>query len=163
MAGEFSFDIVSQYDRQELVNAIDQANREITTRYDLKATGSEVVLEKDSVQLAADTDFTLKAVRELLVGKLVRRGLDTRILDFGNVEPAAKGTVRQSAKLKEGIDAELARSVVKAIKDTNPKVRPTIQGDAVRVFGKVKDDLQKTIQTVKAKDWPAPLQFINFR
>lgn len=163
MASDSSFDIVSQFDRQELVNAVDQANREITTRFDLKSTGSEISLEKDQLVLSADTDFTLKAIRDVLVGKMVRRGLDQRIADFGQVEPAAKGTVRQTAKLKEGIDADLARTVSKVIRDSCPKVRPQIQGDAVRVVGKSKDDLQTAIQAVKAKDWPIPLQFINYR
>jgi cyclic-di-GMP-binding protein len=163
MAAELSFDIVSKFDRQELANAVDQANREISTRYDLKSTGAEISLEKDKLLITADTDFTLKAVREVLIGKMVRRGLDTRITDFGQVEPAARNTVRQSAKLREGIDADLARSVSKTIRDTCPKVRPIIQGDAVRVTGKSKDDLQTAMRTVEAKDWPVPLQFVNYR
>ena len=163
MPAESSFDIVSQFDRQELANAIDQAEREITQRYDLKSTGTKVELGADTITVSTDTDFTLKQVHELIVGKLVRRKLDPRILDWGKVEPAAKGTVRQVAKLRQGIDQELGREVVKAIKASAPKVRPQIQGDAVRVFAKSRDDLQGAIQLVKAKEWPVPLQFTNYR
>jgi uncharacterized protein YajQ (UPF0234 family) len=163
MPAESSFDIVSQFDRQELANAIDQAEREITQRYDLKSTGTKVELGADSITVSTDTDFTLKQVHELLVGKLVRRQLDPRIFEWGKVEPAAKGTVRQVAKLRQGIDQDLGREVVKAIKASAPKVRPQIQGDAVRVFAKSRDDLQGAIQLVKAKEWPVPLQFTNYR
>src|SRR5919199_532368 len=107
-----SFDIVSKFDRQELVNAIDQTVREIGTRYDLKNTGSEVSLEKNSITMASASEFTLQAVRDLLLTKAVRRGLSPKVLDFGKVEPAAKGTVRQTVKLREGIDQDLARQIV---------------------------------------------------
>jgi len=163
MAGESSFDIVSQFDRQELANAIDQASREIGARYDLKSTGTRLELGDDALTVATDTEFTLKQVKEVLVGKLARRSLDPRILDWGKVEPAAKGTVRQVAKLQQGIDQDLAREVVKTIKASAPKVRPQIQGDAVRVFGKSRDELQDAIRLVKAKEWPVPLQFVNYR
>ena len=163
MAGESSFDIVSQFDRQELANAIDQASREIGARYDLKSTGTRLELGDDALTVATDTEFTLKQVKEVLVGKLARRSLDPRILDWGKVEPAAKGTVRQVAKLQQGIDQDLAREVVKTIKASAPKVRPQIQGDAVRVFGRSRDELQDAIRLVKAKEWPVPLQFVNYR
>jgi len=162
MPPESSFDIVSQFNRQELANAIDQADREIQQRYDLKSTGTRLELTDAALTLTTDTDFTLKQVKEVLVGKMARRQLDTRILDWGKIEPAAKGTVRQVAKLKEGIDQELAREVVKAVKAL-PKVRPQVQGDAVRVFAKSKDDLQSAIQLVKGKEWPVPVQFVNYR
>jgi hypothetical protein len=163
MAGESSFDIVSEFDRQELANAIDQADREIGTRYDLKDTGTKVELAEETLTLSTDTDFTLKQVKEVLIGKLVRRGLDSRILDWGKVEPAAKGTIRQVAKLRKGIEQELAREVVKTIKASASKTRPQIQGDAVRVFGKSRDDLQEAIRIVKEKEWPVPFQFTNYR
>jgi uncharacterized protein YajQ (UPF0234 family) len=163
MAAESSFDVVSQFDRQELKNAIDQADRDVSTRYDLKSTGTELELAQDTLTINTDTDFTLKAVKEVIVEKLVRRGIDKRILDWGKVEPAAKGTVRQVAKLKEGVDQELGREIVKLVKASTPKARPQIQGDAVRVFAKSRDDLQGAIQAIKKKEWPVPLQFNNYR
>ena len=163
MASESSFDIVSQFDRQELANAVDQADREIGTRYDLKSTGTKLDLGEDALTVNTDTDFTLKQVKEVVVGKLARRNLDPRILDWGKVEPAAKGTVRTVARLRQGIDQELGREVVKTIKASAPKVRPQIQGDAVRVFGKSRDELQDAIKVVKTKEWPVPLQFTNYR
>jgi uncharacterized protein YajQ (UPF0234 family) len=163
MASDNSFDVVSEFDRQELVNAIDQAMREISTRYDLKGTGSEVKLEKTSVELASASEFTLDAVRDMLIQKAVRRNLSPKIFDFQKVEPAAKGTVRQTAKLRQGIEQDLAREISKLIRDRCPKVRPQIQGDAVRVTGKNKDDLQAAIKLLKDQDYPVALQFINYR
>ena len=162
MPAESSFDIVSEFDRQELVNAVDQSDREIQQRYDLKSTGTRLELGDDALTITTDSDFTLKQVKEVLIGKMARRHLDTRIFDWGKVEPAAKGTVRQVGKLQRGLDQDLAREVVKAVKAL-PKVRPQIQGDAVRVFGKSRDDLQAAIQLVKGKEWPVPLQFVNYR
>jgi uncharacterized protein YajQ (UPF0234 family) len=163
MASESSFDVVSQFDRQELVNAVDQAMREITTRYDLKATGSTVTLEKDSIALAADTEFTLQAVRDLLLTKIARRNLSPKVLDFGKIEPAAKGTVRQSVALRQGIDQDLARRIVKQVRDAHPKLKAQIQGDAVRVSGASKDTLQGAIKLLREGDYPVPLQFVNYR
>jgi uncharacterized protein YajQ (UPF0234 family) len=163
MPAESSFDIVSQFDRQELKNAIDQADREISQRYDLKSTNTTLQLAEDSLTVSTDSDFTLKQVHDVLVEKLVRRNLDRRILDWGKVEPAARGTVRQVAKLRQGIEQELGREVVKFVKASAPKVRPQIQGDAVRVFARSKDDLQAAIQLVRKKEWPVPIQFVNYR
>lgn len=163
MPAESSFDIVSQFDRQELVNALDQTEREVTTRYDLKSTGTRLELADDALTITTDGEFTLKQVKEVLIGKMARRQLDTRIFDWGKVETAAKSTVRQVARLRQGIDQDLGREVVKHVKSSTPKVRPQIQGDAVRVFGKSRDDLQAAIQAVKAKEWPLPLQFVNYR
>jgi uncharacterized protein YajQ (UPF0234 family) len=159
---ESSFDIVSEFDRQELVNAVDQADREIQQRYDLKSTGTKLELADDALTVTTDSDFTLKQVREVLIGKMARRQLDTRIFDWGKVEPAARGTVRQVGTLQRGLSQDLAREVVKAVKAL-PKVRPQIQGDAVRVFGKSRDDLQSAIKLVKDREWPVPLQFTNYR
>src|SRR5947209_8544859 len=111
MAAESSFDIVSQFDRQELVNAVDQADREIQQRYDLKSTGTSLELGDDALTVMTDSDFTLKQVRDVLIGKMARRQLDTRIFDWGKVEPAAKGTVRQVGKLQQGLNQDLAREV----------------------------------------------------
>ena len=163
MPAESSFDIVSQFDRQELKNAVDQADREISQRYDLKSTGTTLELGEDTLTVTTDSDFTLKQVHDVLVEKLVRRNLDRRILDWGKAEPAARGTVRQIARLRRGIDQELGREVVKFVKASAPKVRPQIQGDAVRVFGRSKDDLQAALQLVRKKEWPVPIQFVNYR
>jgi cyclic-di-GMP-binding protein len=164
MASDSSFDVVSKYDRQEVVNAIDQAMREVTTRYDLKSTGSEIALEKDSINLSSDSEFTLKAVRDLLLDKAVRRGLSPKLLDFsGKVEPAAKGTVRQTVNLRAGIDQDLAKKISKLVRDNLPKVKPSIQGDAVRISGSSKDHLQAAIKLLREQDYPVPLQFVNYR
>ena len=163
MAAESSFDVVSKFDRQELVNAIDQATREIVTRYDLKNTGSELKLDRDTINIASASEFTLKAVRELLLTKAVRRGLSAKVLDFEKVEPAARGTVRQTVRLRQGIDQDLARQISKLIRDRFPRVKPQIQGDAVRVSGASKDQLQAAIKLLREQDYPVPLQFVNYR
>ena len=162
-AAESSFDVVSQFDRQEVVNAIDQAMREVQTRYDLKDTKSKILLDKSQIVLTAPSDFVLKSVRELLEGKFARRNLSLKILDYGTVEPAAGNTVRQVAKLRQGIEQDLARQITKLIRDRAPKVKAQAQGDAVRVSGKSKDDLQAVIKLLKTQDYPVDLQFINYR
>ena len=162
-SSDSSFDVVSQIDRQELVNAVDQVAREIGTRFDLKATGSTVTLEKDSVTLACDTEFTLKAVRDILIERSAKRGFSTKIFDFGKVEPAAKGTVRQSAKLRQGINQELAKTITKLVRDKFPKLKTQVQGDAVRVTGSSKDMLQGSMKLLREQDYPVPLQFNNYR
>ncbi len=163
MAGESSFDVVSQFDRQELVNAIDQATREVVTRYDLKDTGSEITLQKDALEFASASEFTLGAVRDLFIQKAVRRNLSPKVFDFQKVEEASKGTVRQTAKLRQGLDQDLARTISKLIRERAPKVKSQIQGDAVRVSGKNKDDLQAVIKLLREQDYVLPLQFINYR
>ena len=165
--GESSFDVVSQFDRQELVNAIDQASREIKTRYDLKDTGSTIELEAQAVKLHSASEMTLEAVRDVLLQKAVRRQLSPKIFDYGKIEEASRGTVRQTASLRQGLNQDLAREVVKLIRDRMPKLKTQIQGDAVRVTGKSKDELQAAIALLrKAEDerrWPVPLQFVNYR
>ncbi len=167
MAGEFSFDVVSQIDRQELKNAIDQASREIGTRYDLKNSGSSIDLEDDTIRLASASEMTLEAVRDLLLQRAVKRGLSPKVFDYGKVEEASKGTVRQQVKLRQGLDQDLGREITKLIRDRLPKLKSQIQGDAVRVTGKSKDDLQAAIQTLRKaeaeRNWPVPLQFVNYR
>ena len=163
MASDSSFDVVSQINRQEMVNTVDQVTREITTRFDLKNTGSTVELEKDSIVLACDTEFTLKAVRDILIERSAKRGFSTKVFDFGKVEPAAKGTVRQTAKLRQGIDAELGKTITKLIRDKFPKLKSQIQGDAVRVSGSSKDMLQGAMKMLKEQDYVVPLQFNNYR
>lgn len=163
MATDASFDIVSEFDHQEMVNAIDQAEREIGTRYDLKDTKSEIRLDKTSLVLTAPADITLNAVRDLLESKMVRRNLSLKILKFGDIESAAGATVRQTATLQQGIAQDLAKEITKLIRDTHPKVKTQIQGEAVRVTAKSRDDLQDVIAAIKAKDFAVPLQFTNYR
>lgn len=166
-AGDFSFDVVSQFDRQELVNAIDQATREIHTRFDLKDSGSTIQLEGASLRLHSASEMTLDAVRDVLLQKAVRRQLSPKIFDYGKVEEASRGTVRQTLSLRQGLNQDLAREITKLIRDRLPKLKTQIQGDAVRVTGKNKDELQSAIQLLRKTEaergWPVPLQFVNYR
>jgi len=163
VAQDYSFDVVSQFDRQELVNAVNQAQREITTRYDFKDTGASIELGDGEITLQGPSDFKLKAMLDVLQSKFVKRNLSLKILKPGPIEPAAKSSVRQKLELQEGIDDELARSLVKQIKQISPKVQPRIQGDLIRVSSRDKDMLQQVIQALKAEETSVPLQFINYR
>ena len=163
MAGEFSFDIVSDFDRQELVNAVDQTQREMRQRYDLKSARATLELEKEAIVITAPADITLRAIVDVLESKMVRRGLDLRILGFGSVEQASGGNLRQRISLRRGISQELAREITKLVRDTVPKARAQVQGDAVRVNSKSKDELQRVIAAVKQKNYDVPLQFVNYR
>jgi cyclic-di-GMP-binding protein len=163
MAGESSFDIVSQFDAQELVNALDQTRREVSTRYDLKDTKTEIIQNKDSITITTDSEFTLKSVRDILETKAVRRGLSLKIFKVGKEETASGGRVRQVIELQQGISQELAKEINKQIRDAFPKVRPQIQGDTIRVTAKSRDELQGVIAMLKQKDYPVALQFINYR
>jgi len=142
---------------------VNQAQREITTRYDFKDTGASIDLGEDEITLEGPSDFKLKAMVDVLQSKFVKRQLSLKILKPGPIEPAAKGAVRQKLALQEGIDDELARSLVKQIKQISPKVQPRIQGDLIRVSSREKDLLQQVIQALKADESPVPLQFINYR
>lgn len=163
MAAESTFDIVSQYEEQELVNALDQTRREVSQRFDLKDTKTEIKHDKKSLTITTASEFTLKQVMDVLQSKMVKRGLSLKILKPGKIEPASGGMVRQTIELQQGISAELAREISKLIRDTYPKVRPQIQGDAVRVAAKSRDELQQVIALLKGKDYPVPLQYINYR
>ena len=163
MAAESSFDVVSDFDQQELVNALDQVRREIATRYDFKGSRSTLELGKAEVTLIADDEFRAKAVRDLVESKAVRRGLSLKIFEWGKLEPASGGTVRQRIELKRGLTSEQAKELTKRIRDRFPKVKPVIQGDAVRVTGKSKDELQGVIADLRALDYPVALQFTNYR
>ncbi|MGE5333105.1 MAG: YajQ family cyclic di-GMP-binding protein [Nitrososphaerota archaeon] len=165
MAGENSFDVVSQYDEQELANALDQTRREITTRFDLKDTRTELTYDakKKTITILTNSEFTLKNVRDVLETKIVRRNLSIKILKPGDIEQAGGSRVRQVIELQSGISQDLAKEITKMIRDNFPKVKGQIQGDAVRVVGKSRDDLQAVIAALKAKDYPVPLQFINYR
>ena len=163
MASLSSFDIVSKFDQQELKNALDQARREIQQRYDLKDTGTEITATDTEITINTDSEYTLQAVRDSIESKLIKRSLSLKILDYGKEEQASGGRVRQVIKLKQGIPEELAKQITKRIRDEFKKVTPQIQGDAVRVQAKNKDDLQAVIQALKADDYPAALQFVNYR
>jgi cyclic-di-GMP-binding protein len=163
MAGDFSFDIVSDFDRQELVNAVDQTRREMQQRYDLKSTNSTLDLEKDAIVITAPADITLRAILDVLESKMIRRDLDLKILSPGPVEQAAGSQVRQRFTLKRGISQDLAKQITRLIKESVPKARAQIQGDAVRVSSKSKDDLQSVIQTVRQQEYDVPLQYQNYR
>jgi cyclic-di-GMP-binding protein len=163
MAAESSFDVVSQYDEQELVNALDQTRREVSQRFDLKDTKTEIKHEKKSLTITTASEFTLKSVIDVLQSKMVKRGLSLKILKPGKIESASGGMVRQTIDLQEGISQDLAREISKLIRDTFPKARPQIQGDAVRVVAKSRDELQSVIALLKGRDFPVPLQYINYR
>lgn len=158
-----SFDVVSEYDRQEMLNAVDQARREIGTRYDFKGTNSTIEMKEKELELDADSDYKLTAMLDILKSKMVKRQVDLKVLDPQKPEPAAKGRVRQKVVLRAGLNDELARDVVKRIKGELPKLQSRIEGDKVRVSGKSKDDLQAAIKLLREADLPVPLQFTNYR
>jgi uncharacterized protein YajQ (UPF0234 family) len=163
MAAENSFDIVCKVDMQEVTNALDQARREIDTRYDLKGTKNEVKLEESDITLTSPDEMKLKAVVDILQSKLHRRGVPLKALDYGTVEPAAGGTLRQKIAIQQGIPIEKAREIVRLVKDSKVRVQVAIQEDQVRVSGKNRDDLQKIIALVKERDFGIALQFTNYR
>src|SRR5438067_256369 len=163
MAQESFFDVVSRVDMQEVRNAVDQTMREVANRFDFKHSVSDVAIESDALVLTSDDEFKLKALIEILQSKLTRRGVSLLALDYGKVEPAAKGAVRQRISLKQGVDADTGRKIVKIVKDLGLKVQTQYQGDQVRVTGKNKDDLQKVIQTLRDTELPVALQFTNYR
>jgi uncharacterized protein YajQ (UPF0234 family) len=160
-----SFDVVSEIEMPEVINAISQASKEIITRYDLKDSKSKIELvEKDKkIILASADDFKLKAVTEILQSKLVKRGVPIRNLVYGTIQSAAGSTVKQEVTLQSGIAVEKAREIVKKLKDSKLKVQPTIQGDVVRISGKDRDTLQQAIALLKGSDFGIELQFTNFR
>jgi len=159
-----TFDVVSQVDMQEVRNAVDQTERELTTRFDFKGTSSTIELSDHELTMRSSTEDRLKAVAQVLEEKLVRRKISLKALDFGKVEEAAKGTVRQLVTLKAGIGSDQARAINKFIKDHAPKgVSSSAQGDQVRVTSKKRDELQATILALKEHDFGIPLQFENFR
>lgn len=163
MASTFSFDVVSDFDRQELVNAIDQTVREIGSRYDLKDTKTTVELGENGITINTDSEFTLNSVHTILQTKASKRNLSLKIFDYGKVESASGARVRQEITLRKGISAELAKKISKLIRDEFNKVQASIQGDAVRVSAKSKDELQAIIQRLKQEDYPVALQFTNYR
>jgi len=163
MADTYSFDVVSDFDRQELVNALDQVRREMGQRYDLKDSKTEIDLEEDSLTITTASDMTLDAVADVLRQKLTKRNLSLKILDFQSPEPVGGNRVQQVVKLRKGLSQELAKKLSKQVRDELKKVTVAIQGDTLRVTGKNKDDLQQVIQLLKSEDLEVPLQFENYR
>jgi cyclic-di-GMP-binding protein len=163
MASTFSFDIVSDFDRQELVNALDQTNREIISRYDLKDTKTTVELAEDKITINTASEMTLDAVHDLLQSKAIKRNLSLKIFDYGMIDSASGNRVRQEVTLKKGISQEIAKQISKLIRDEFKKVQPSIQGDVVRVTAKDKDELQGVMQRLKQEEFPVALQFTNYR
>jgi hypothetical protein len=161
--GDPSFDVVSEVNLPEVANAVAQARKEIGQRFDLKGTAAGLTLAETELTLTANDEFGLRAVNDLLQGKLVKRSVPLKALDYGTVEPATKGTVRQVVTVRQGIAIEKAREIVKTIKDAKLKVQASIQGDQVRVTGKKRDDLQAVIALLRAADFGIPLQFTNYR
>lgn len=163
MAKDSSFDIVSEVDLQEVKNAVNQTEKEIRQRFDFKGSKSELSLEGEEIKIIADDEFKLKSVVDILETRIVKRGISLKSLDYGKIEPAFSGTIRQMVKIKKGIDKEKGKEIVAFIKGTKLKVQAQIMDDQVRVSGKSKDDLQKIIQSLKEKDFKIDLQFTNFR
>ena len=163
MAANSSFDVVSKFDQQELKNAVDQAERDIRTRYDLKDTKTELTLTEKDITINTESEYSLGAVKDILESKLIGRKLSLKILDYQPEEEASGARVRQVVKLREGIADDIAKQITKAIRDEFKKVTPQIQGDMIRVQAKSRDDLQGVIQLLQSSDYPVALQFVNRR
>jgi uncharacterized protein YajQ (UPF0234 family) len=158
-----SFDVVSEVDRQEVDNAVNQTRKEVAQRYDLKSANAQIELEKDEIRVVSSDEYTVKAVVDVLQSKFVRRGISLKALSYGEIEAAGGGRARQKITVQQGIQTEKARAIVKAIKDAKFKVQAQIQDNQVRVSGKKRDDLQQVIQLLKQQEFDLPLQFSNFR
>jgi hypothetical protein len=163
MANEFSFDVVSKTDMQEVANAIQQAQKELAQRFDFKGSKSSIELSGEELVLVSDDEGKLVSVKDILESKLVKRKVSLKAIDYQKLEQAAGGTVRQRAKIVQGIEIEKAKAIVKTIKDAKVKVQASIQADQVRVTGRSKDDLQRAMTLVKETDYGIPLQFTNYR
>ena len=165
MADTYSFDVVSDFDRQELVNALDQVRRDVSTRYDLKDSNTEIDLEEASFTITTASDMTLQAVEDVLRQKATKRNLSLKIFDFQTPEPVGGNRVKQEVKLRKGLSQELAKKLSKQVRDSIKKVTVAIQGESLRVTSKSKDDLQQVITLLREqeKDLEVPLQFENYR
>ena len=163
MSSESSFDIVSKVDFQEVGNAITQTEREISTRFDFKGSKSSIELEKEELVIGSDDEFKLKSVIDILQSKLVKRGVPIKNMDFGKIEGASGGTVRQRIKLRQGIEQDVSKKINTMIRDSKLKVKSQIQGDQLRVSGKSRDDLQAVIALLRGAELPVELQFVNYR
>ncbi len=160
---EFSFDIVSRADMMEVKNAVDQAKREVENRYDFKGTKVSIEFDKEEIALTADDEFRMGQLKDILTSKMIKRGIELRQLEFGKMEQGSGISVRQKVTMKQGIAQEHAKPLIKQIKDKGLKVQAQIQGDAVRIAGKDKDELQKAMEFVKSLDLPVPVKFENYR
>jgi uncharacterized protein YajQ (UPF0234 family) len=158
-----SFDVVSEINMQEMDNAVNQTDKEITQRYDFKGAVAEIEFKEVELKINAQDEMRLNAILEILRGKMAKRSISPKFLDLGKVEPAANSTIRQVVKIKKGIDKEKAKEIVQDIKNSKIKVQAQIMDDVVRVSGKEKDDLQKAIQLIKGKDYGIEIQFTNYR
>ena len=163
MPGDSSFDVVSDFDDMEMRNALDQVRREVQQRYDFKGATFDLSQAKTELILITDDEFRAKAIRELIESKAVKRGLSLKVFDWGKVEPAGGNKVRQHIGLRRGLDEDLARKLSKLVRDEFPKAKAQIQGDALRVFAKSRDDLQRVITRLRELDEPVALQFTNYR
>ena len=163
MAGDVSFDVVSDFDEQELRNALDQVRREAIQRYDLKNAHIDIEHGKGELVITTDDEFLAGVVKDLIESKVIRRSLSLKIFDWGKVEQAGGNKVRQQVGLRRGLPEDVAKKITKLIRDDFPKVKSQIQGDAVRVSGKSKDDLQRVIAKLRELDEKVPLQFENYR
>jgi hypothetical protein len=163
MAGDVSFDVVSEFDTQELRNALDQVRREVAQRYDFKGVTVDLEQGKDELILVTDDEYRATAVKDLIESKAVRRGLSLKIFEWGTVDAAGGNKVRQRIGLRRGLGDDLSRKLTRLIRDEFPKVKSQVQGDAIRVSGKSKDELQRVIGRLRELDEPVPLQFQNYR
>ena len=163
MPQEFSFDIVSKTEMQEVANAVQQAQKELAQRFDFKGSKSYIELTAEELVLVSDDEGKMRSLKDILESKLVKRKVSLKAVDWGKVEAAALGTVRQKARIVQGVEGEKAKAIVKTLKDAKLKVQASIQGDQVRVTGRSKDDLQRAINLVKENDFGIPLQFTNYR
>jgi hypothetical protein len=163
MAGDISFDVVSEFDEQELRNALDQVRREVGQRYDFKGVTVDLTQAKDELTLVTDDEHRAAAVKDLIESKAIRRSLSLKIFDWGKIEPSGGNKVRQTIKLRRGLTEDVAKRITKLIRDEFPKAKSQIQGDAVRVSGKSRDELQRVIARLRELDEPVPLQFQNYR
>lgn len=165
MAQQFSFDVVSEVDAQEVDNAVNQAKKEVEQRYDFKGSDTSIDLnqKEKTITLATADDMKLRALTEILNAKMIKRNISLKALEYGDPQQASGNTLRQVVKIKHGLTTEQAKEVTKLVKDTKMKVQAQIQGEAVRITGKSKDDLQTAIQQIKAKEFNFPIQFTNYR
>ncbi len=163
MPQDFSFDIVSKTEMQEVANAVQQAQKELAQRFDFKGSKSEIELSGEELVLVSDDEVKLKSLKDIVEGKLVKRKVSLKAIEYGKLEAAALGTVRQKAKIVQGIETEKAKAIVRAIKDAKLKVQASIQSDQVRVTGRSKDDLQRAMNLLREGDYGIPLQFTNYR
>jgi cyclic-di-GMP-binding protein len=160
---DFSFDIVSKVDMMEVRNGVDQAQKELANRYDFRGSKSEILFEKEDITLIADDEFRMDQLKDILISKLMKRGVDLRQIDYAKAEAGTGMTIRQKVEFQQGLKQDVAKSIAKQIKDKGLKVTTSIQGEELRVVGKDKDELQKVITFVKGLDLSVPVNFVNYR